>query len=168
MPEIFFAECLVPLAWTRDLFGYRLVSQEFLQRHRVVKWVWAMTVVSCCAQLGVAPLTAFYFGRFSVYFLLTNFIVIPLATIVLYLTAAMFLATLLTPLLPWVAKALATVVHWQTAMVRWVSTLPGASVEGLDINRFQLLLVYVVIAAMAFVVWHFIRVKSHSQHQGGI
>lgn len=141
----------------------RLISPEFLQRHRVVKWVWALVVVSCCAQLGTAPLTAYYFGRFSVYFLLTNFVVVPLATVVLYLTAAMLVAALVPPLLPWVAKALAFVVTTQTAMVRWVSSLPGASVEGIDINRLQLFLVYIVITALAYVAWRFLRtrVRSH-------
>lgn len=137
----------------------RLVSPEFLQRHRVVKWMWAMVVVSCCAQLGTAPLTAYYFGRFSVYFLLTNFVVVPLATIVLYLTAVMLMAALVPPLLPWVAKALAMVVTTQTAMVRWVSRLPGASVEGIDINRLQLFLIYIVITALAYVTWHFLRMR---------
>ena len=138
----------------------RLVSPEFLQRHRLVKWVWTLVVVSCCAQLGTAPLTAYYFGRFSVYFLLTNFVVVPLATVVLYLTAAMLVTALLPSLLPWVAKALAFVVTMQTAMVRWVSGLPGASVEGIDINRLQLFLVYIVITALAYVAWSFIRTRN--------
>ena len=136
--------------------AYRLVSAEWLQRHPVMKWVWAMVVVSCCAQLGTAPLTAYYFGRFSVYFLLTNFFVIPLATLVLYLTAAMLVSALVPGLLPWTAKALAVVVGVQTALVKWVSGLPGSSVEGLAMGRLQSLLIYVVIAALSFVAWKFV------------
>ena len=134
---------------------YGLISQEFLLSHPVVKWIWAMAVVSCCAQLGVAPLTAYYFGRFSVYFLLTNFIVIPLATAALYLTAAMLMAALLPPVLPWVARLLAKVVGWQTTMVKWVSDLPGSHIEGIDISRIQLWMIYVFIAAVAVIFWVF-------------
>ena len=119
-----------------------------------------MVVVSCCAQLGTAPLTAYYFGRFSVYFLLTNFFVIPLATLVLYLTAAMLVSALVPGLLPWTAKALAAVVGVQTALVKWVSGLPGSSVEGLAMGRLQLLLIYVAIAALSFVAWRFVRAQS--------
>ena len=72
---------------------YRPFSAEYLMTHRVVKWVWGMVAISIAAQIGVAPLIAYYFGRFSCYFLLTNFIVIPAATIILYLS----LATLLIP-----------------------------------------------------------------------
>ncbi|MBO4850523.1 MAG: ComEC/Rec2 family competence protein [Prevotella sp.] len=139
---------------------YHLVPVEFLQRHRVVKWAWALVVVSCCAQLGTVPLTAYYFGRFSVYFLLTNFFVVPLATLVLYLTAAMLVSALVPALLPWTAKALSAVVGLQTTLVKWVSGLPGASVEGLATSRLQLFLVYVAIAALSFVAWRFVRSRS--------
>lgn len=136
---------------------YGLISQDFLLSHRVVKWIWAMVVVSCCAQLGAAPLTAYYFGRFSVYFLLTNFIVIPLATAVLYLTAAMLMATLLPPVLPCVAKLLAMVVGYQTTMVKWVSDLPGSHIEGIYISRIQLWMVYVFIAAVAVIFYYYFK-----------
>ena len=47
-------------------------SQPFLFDHRLFKWLWTMLAVSCAAQIGVAPLIAYYFGRFSCYFLLAN------------------------------------------------------------------------------------------------
>ena len=144
--QMSFMAVLSILLYYKPVYG--LVSREYLMSHRVVNWLWAMVVVSCCAQLGVAPLTAYYFGRFSVYFLLTNFIVIPLATVILYLTAAMLAASLVPAVMQWVAKLLALMVGWQTSMVRWVAALPGSSIEGITMTRLQLLLVYVVIAAL--------------------
>ena len=139
---------------------YALVPAAFLEQHRWVKWVWAMVVVSCSAQLGVAPLTAYYFGRFSTYFLLTNFFVIPLATVILYLTAMLFASAVVPPLMPWVAKALAMVVGWQNTLATWVASLPGSSVEHIHIGRIQLLLVYVVIAALATIGYKVLRLKN--------
>ena len=136
---------------------YGLVSEVYLQEHRLLKWVWAMVVVSCCAQLGVAPLTAYYFGRFSVYFLLANFVVIPLATVILYLTAVMFVAALVPAMLPLVARCLSAVVGWQTGMAAWVSSLPGSSIEHISVNRWQLLLIYVTIAALTVA---FLRLRT--------
>lgn len=144
---------------------YGLVPADYLQTHRIVKWVWAMVVVSCCAQIGVAPLTAYYFGRFSVYFLLTNFVVIPLATIILYLTAAMFVAALVPGLLPIVAKLLSTVVGWQTGVATWVSSLPGSSIENIALNRWQLLLIYVAIAALGVAFLRMLKLRSPGTHQ---
>ena len=137
-----------------------LVSSEYQQPHPLVKWVWTMAVVSFCAQLGTAPLTAYYFGRFSVYFLLTNFIVIPLATAILYLTAAMLISSLIPGLLPFMARCLALVVGCQNMFARWVASLPGSSIEGISINRWQLLMVYVVIAAVSVVIYKMMKVKN--------
>ena len=43
-----------------------------------------MLAISVAALLGTAPVVAYYFGRFSTYFLLTNLIVIPFATVIIY------------------------------------------------------------------------------------
>ncbi|MCI1741251.1 MAG: ComEC/Rec2 family competence protein [Prevotella sp.] len=46
---------------------------------KLERWAWGFLIVSISAQLWTSPLVAYYFGRFSCYFLLTNIIVIPLA-----------------------------------------------------------------------------------------
>lgn len=44
--------------------------------------VWALAVVSFSAQLATFPLSIYYFNQFPNYFLITNLMVIPLATII--------------------------------------------------------------------------------------
>ena len=131
-------------------------SPEYLQSHRIVKWVWGMVAVSCSAQIGVAPLIAYYFGRFSTYFLLTNFIVIPAATLILYLSllvlivpASMYLLIYITGLLN----------HILTAIAR----IPGASIEGLHPSPLQVAMVYVVMVALYLLILRLRRVVSPAQ-----
>ena len=123
----------------------RVVSQEFLQSHRLVCWGWSLACVSCAAQIGVAPLVAYYFGRFSTYFLLTNFIVVPAATLILYLS----LTTLLVPAL---AYLLIYIVGLLNTVLLHIALLPGASIEGLHPSALQVLLTYVVIFALYLLV----------------
>ena len=141
---------------------YGLVGREFLFSHPVLKWLWAMVVVSLCAQMGVAPLTAYYFGRFSVYFLFTNFIVIPLATFIIYATAVLIVASLWAPAMAVVAAVLRFVVKLQNTMVSWVSSLPGSSIEGIHINRLQLLFIYIFIIALLVFASRLLRRKFKS------
>ena len=122
----------------------------------IIKQIWQMTAVSVAAQIGVAPLIAFYFGRFSCYFLLTNMIVVPAATVILYgavLTAA-------ASFLPWLQMLLAglllKVVILLNACVSFVAALPGASVDGIRIGLLQLLLIYILIFALS-VLGHYCR-----------
>ena len=59
-----------------------LATPVWLSRWRVIGWVWSLVKVSLAAQLAVAPLSMYYFGTFPCYFLLTNLVAIPLATII--------------------------------------------------------------------------------------
>ena len=115
-------------------------SQEYLLSHRVVRWVWGMVTVSCSAQIGVAPLIAYYFGRFSTYFLLTNFIVIPATTLILYLSLMVFIVPSLAYLLLYIVGLLNTV-------LTKISILPGASIDGLTPTVLQVVMVYVIIVS---------------------
>ena len=112
----------------------------YLQAHRVVRWVWGMVAVSCAAQIGVAPLVAYYFGRFSPLFLLTNFIVIPAAMLILYLS-------LLAWMVPSLAYLLINVVTTLNASLTWMAALPGVRIEGLHPSVLQTAMVYLVIIA---------------------
>ena len=122
----------------------------------IIKQIWQMTAVSVAAQIGVAPLIAFYFGRFSCYFLLTNMIVVPAATVILY--GAVLMAAV--SFLPWLQTLLAglllKVVILLNACVSFVAALPGASVDGIRIGLLQLLLIYILIFALS-VLGHYCR-----------
>ena len=125
---------------------YRPFSAEYLMTHRIISWLWGMMAVSIAAQIGVAPLIAYYFGRFSCYFLLTNFIVIPAATLILYLS----LATLL---IPAIGVLLAGIVGLLNTTLLYISTIPGATIEGLHPSVMLTASLYGVIFATYYLLW---------------
>ena len=116
-------------------------SQQFLFGHRLFRWLWTTLAVSCAAQIGVAPLIAYYFGRFSCYFLLTNLVVVPAATLILYLS-------LLVLLIPSLAYLLIYIVDALNQLLLWITMLPGASIEGLHPTLLQVWMTYVIIGAV--------------------
>lgn len=124
----------------------RVVRREWLLDRPVVRWAWGMTTVSVSAQAGVAPLVSYYFGRFSTYFLLTNFIVIPAATVILCLA-------LVALLLPAMGILLFTAVEWLNAALSFIALrLPCASIEGLHPSVLQTVLVYVIIVSTYLII----------------
>ena len=120
-------------------------SEAYLMEHRLLKWVWSMAGVSLAAQLGVAPLIAFYFGRFSTYFLLTNFIVVPAATLILYLSLVVLF-------IPGLAYLLIYIVRQLNICLAYIATIPGASIEGLHPTITQTTMIYVIIVAVYLLV----------------
>lgn len=125
---------------------YRCLSDRMVWRFRLFRWLWAMTAVSVAAQLGVAPLIAYYFGRFSCYFLLTNIIAVPLTTFILYCTFTMFVLTPLPAVQSLVGGVLGMSVSWLNGGLEFIASLPGASVDGIRLDVPRVLLIYVIIA----------------------
>ena len=130
----------------------RLFPVGYLMTHRVIKWLWGMVAVSCAAQIGVAPLIAYYFGRLPVYFLLTNFIVIPAATLILWLSPIVFIFPSLAYLLLYIVSALNT-------LLTTIASIPGASIDGLHPTKLQATMTYVVIVACYLLAFLFFRRK---------
>jgi competence protein ComEC len=130
----------------------RLFPIGYLMTHRVIRWLWGMVAVSCAAQIGVAPLVAYYFGRLPVYFLLTNFIVIPAATLILWLSPLVFLFPSLAYLLLYIVSVLNT-------LLSTIASIPGASIDGLHPTKLQTTMTYVVIVACYLLAFRFSRRK---------
>lgn len=61
--------------------------------NRLVGYVWSLISISTVAQIGTLPLVLLYFGRFPTHFLLTNLLVIPLITLILYTVVLLLLLT---------------------------------------------------------------------------
>jgi competence protein ComEC len=118
-----------------------LWSQPFLLDYRLFRWLWTMLSVSCAAQIGVAPLIAYYFGRISCYFLLANLVVVPAAALILYLSLAVLL-------IPSLAYLLIYIVDTLNQLLVSIAALPGASIEGLHPTPLQVWMMYVIIFAV--------------------
>jgi competence protein ComEC len=98
-------------------------------------------MVSFAAQVGTGPLALHYFHLFPVWFLLTNMIVIPLASVILYLA----MATIFIPiqlfygltgfLLSLSLKLLAT-------SVEFIESLPASVITSIYLSGWETLLVY--------------------------
>jgi competence protein ComEC len=128
---------------------YELFPAKYLIKHRVINWIWSLAVVSISAQIGTAPLVAYYFGRFSCYFLFANYLVIPLATMILYGSVIIFI---LTPL-PIIQSLIVKIVGWFAYLLnhglQFISSLPFSSVEGINVNVYQIFIVYIIIASIS-------------------
>ena len=133
-------------------------SQAYLLSHRIVRWVWGMVSVSCAAQIGVAPLIAYYFGRFSCYFLLTNFIVIPAATLILYCSLVVLVA-------PSLAYLLFEMVGGLNSLLAKIATIPGASIDNLHPTKTQTTMIYVIIVAVYLLAVKLTCIRANAEYR---
>ena len=133
-------------------------TAEYLMSHRVVRWLWGMVTVSLSAQVGTAPLIAYYFGRFSCYFLLTNFVVIPAAMLILYLS----LVTLLVPSLAYILFYIVAVLN---SILTKMAMIPGASIDDLHPTKIQTTMIYVIIVAVYLLAVKLTSIRASAKYR---
>lgn len=141
----------------------RVIPLHVLQEHQWLKAWWGLTTVSISAQVGTAPLVAYYFGTFSTYFLLGNYLVVPLATVVLYLTLACFITFWWAGLQLWLVAALGWVVGMMNRLLEMIGALPKSSVEGINLSTLQLYLIYIFISSLVVFLFLWINSKNVKQ-----
>lgn len=125
-----------------------LYWQETIKpRNPLLDWLLGTVIVSIAAQLGTLPLTIYYFGYVSTYFLLTNLMVLPLVTV---LVPCGFVSMLLGGSIAgvWWTKITYGLAWLMNHSVGWIESLPGstwpAAVSGemIAIYYFLLLALY--------------------------
>ena len=120
-------------------------------KNRFLRWAWELTAVSLAAQIGTAPFSLFYFHQFPNYFLLSNFVVIPAASIILYLAIALFVVSWI----PYLNIAVAFLLNWVLRImymaISGIEHLPHA-LSITWISPTELLLFYLIILTLIFLV----------------
>ena len=122
------------------------------------RWMWGIVSVSIAAQIGAAPLVAYHFGRIPCYFLLTSFVVIPLAYVIISGAVLFWLLTWWSAAQHVVAVILAKTTSMLAAGMQWIATLPGASIEVKSMNEVGVICCYVVALALLG-IYHVLRSK---------
>lgn len=143
------------------ILGKILTKESRVKRvsHRIFSWIFGLAAVSIATQMTTAPLVGYYFGRFPAYFLVTNFVAIPLVTIILYVAAVFFLTIAaeslfgmsLMTIKSTLGSVLYTISSFLNKCLETIASWPGSSVENIRLTSLQTFLLYVfliVICAM--------------------
>ncbi len=111
------------------------------------QYIWSLTSVSISAQLGTMPLTTLAFGHFPTVFLLANFIVIPLAGLLICLG----ILTIITSPIEVLSRSFGALAEFfmskQVALLECLQSIPNSSIEAqmpglLSALAFYLILVF--------------------------
>ena len=131
------------------VYFYPKISDLFHPKNRCVKWVWDLLCVSLTAQIGTAPFVLYYFHQFPNYFLLTNFLAIPAATLIIY-TAVLFFCVSWIPYIgsciTFLLKALLKLFYW---LISYIGSFPNAT-SHIWLGEFETFLLYFIIIGFVF------------------
>ncbi len=129
-----------------------LIPESLQNRYHALTTLFGSLTVSLSAQLGTAPLIAYYFGRLPVYFLLSNILVMPLTTLVIYLAMAGLVTFWCSPLQHVILLALSATVVLMNQLLSLVASLPYNNIDGIEISMPQVGCLYVLLGCAYWLV----------------
>ena len=97
---------------------------------------------SIAAQIGTAPLVILYVHRFSTHFLLSNIVVLPLITAIMYGAVIMLIITPLSGFQQWLADCINSIIRILNELLHILSRLPMTSIDHLWTNALEIALFY--------------------------
>lgn len=129
--------------------------QDYIYRwikfdNRYLDAFWNVSAVSLAAQLATLPLILYYFQQFPTYFILSNFIAVPLSSAILYVGVVFFAVAWLQPLGIFLGKILYYLVWLLDHFLIFVQHLPKSNLQGLVISWWQMWVLYALIAALTY------------------
>lgn len=119
----------------------------------LLKYFWSLVCVSVSAQLGVLPLSIYYFGQIPLVFLVTNICVIPVVTILLFLIPFALFINYLFMNFTFLITLLNKVLEFFLFLVYFLDNLPFRSIDEIKIDLSGIFLIYSFLFSLLFTLF---------------
>ncbi|AEV34294.1 ComEC/Rec2-related protein [Owenweeksia hongkongensis DSM 17368] len=121
------------------------LSTLFRPSTKVVKLFWDITTVSIAAQVATFPLGLYYFHQFPTLFLVSNLIVIPVVTVLMYLGLLLLVLSSMGVVWLTLIKFYSGWLWLMNTGVQWVEKQAAFLITEIHVSRLELVLLYVLI-----------------------
>jgi competence protein ComEC len=137
------------------IFGIVLIQPALYNitavRNKSLQWLWALFTVSVAAQLVTFPLGVFYFNQFPNFFWLSNFIVVPVTTFIMWASLVFFIVVPLQGMARLVGIVIQKLTWLMLLALKTLDAHPLAVTRGLVFSAIQVFLVFGLM--FAFVIF---------------
>ena len=130
---------------------YPYLIKRITFKHQPIRLMWEITAVSISAQVGTFGLCLFYFKQFSLSFILSGLIVIPLAPIVIYSSILSLILSSINPLWgQFIGQFTASLLNFQTNTLKKISDIDILFIEDI-VFPVEALIIYYLLLLMLII-----------------
>ncbi|AVR44316.1 hypothetical protein C7S20_03050 [Christiangramia fulva] len=140
------------LAVTAIVIFYPFIYKTIEIRNQWVDYFWKLTAVSLSAQIGIFPLSLFYFHQFPGLFLLTNLFILPLLAIILGVGLLVIVLAIFNILPDFLAEGFSQLLSLMNRFVKTIAGYENLVFSDLRFSLFQMLVYFVVLIAFLFLL----------------
>jgi competence protein ComEC len=127
----------------------------YFSENKIVIYFTDTILVSLAAQIGVLPLSLYYFNQFPLLFLLANLVIIPLSSLVLI---AGIVILPLNYMLPSVAiflgKILEFSIQFMNDYIHWIAQFKSGIISNISFSGWLTFSMYLIIIALIYWMYH--------------
>ena len=120
-----------------------------------VKKFWEFTVISVSAQIGVLPLSLYYFHQFPGLFLVSNLTIIPFLGAILILGIFVILLALFDTLPKNLVLFYDCILIKMNQFIKWVASFDQFIIKEIALNQFQTVVWYLIIIGCVSICYKF-------------
>jgi competence protein ComEC len=119
-------------------------------KNKLLDFFWKLTSVTIAAQVLTVPIIFYAFHQFPLVFLITNCIVVPLSSVVLF--AELFLLTIsfMEPLAQIAGIITSRMLLWMNKFIELVNSFPYGRYDGIENSMIETILLYLFIVAISY------------------
>ncbi|MFD2099710.1 ComEC/Rec2 family competence protein [Flagellimonas iocasae] len=124
---------------------YPKLQKFWFPNNIIVRKTWQLLSVSIAAQLGVLPISLFYFHQFPALFFISNLLIIPFLGLILGIGILIIVLSLINQLPIFLVDSYDWVIGVMNAVVSWVARQEGFIIKDIPFDSVQLVLGYFTI-----------------------
>lgn len=127
----------------------------YIPKFRLVKYFWGILTVTIAAQIGVLPLSLFYFHQFPGLFFISNLVILPFLGILLGTGILVMLLAALNILPQFIAEVYGTMISWLNEFVAFVASKEDFIFSEITFSITLLIAAYFLVLAFIFLLKEF-------------
>ncbi len=130
---------------------YPLLQRLWNPKNKIVRYFWQLLSVSIAAQLGVLPVSLFYFHQFPGLFFISNLLIVPALGLILGTGILVIFLALFNGLPDILVTAYDHLIRWMNNIIGWVAQQEAFVFRNISFDAVQLVLAYtILISAVLF------------------
>lgn len=127
---------------------YPMLQRFWNPKNTVVKKAWQLFSVSIAAQLGVLPISLFYFHQFPGLFFISNLLIVPFLGLILGIGILVMVLALLNILPDFLVLWYDRMISLMNSVIEWVAQQEAFIFKNISFDGIQLLLAYSILISL--------------------
>ena len=116
------------------------INKSIYIKNKILALIWQMFAITMAAQILTTPIAMYHFHQFPNLFLFTNFLVVPLSTIILFGEIFLIIIAFIPPLANMAGIILNWLLHTMNSLIQRTASLPYAVTHYIQLHIFQIVL----------------------------